>query len=98
MKNPPRKRRVIRSRATPTGLEPAASAVTGRRSNQLSYGAKMQANLRAQSTHPFRKIYCARDPSGIRTRAAAVKGRSPGPLDDGASILPGREHVPARAK
>ncbi len=25
--------------ATPTGLEPATSAVTGRRSNQLSYGA-----------------------------------------------------------
>lgn len=51
MKNPPRKRRVFSSRATPTGLEPAASAVTGRRSNQLSYGAKLQANLRAQSTH-----------------------------------------------
>ena len=27
--------------ATPTGLEPATSAVTGRRSNQLSYGASM---------------------------------------------------------
>ena len=27
--------------ATPTGLEPAASAVTGRRSNQLSYGANL---------------------------------------------------------
>jgi hypothetical protein len=26
--------------ATPTGLEPATSAVTGRRSNQLSYGAR----------------------------------------------------------
>ncbi len=25
--------------ATPIGLEPATSAVTGRRSNQLSYGA-----------------------------------------------------------
>jgi hypothetical protein len=25
--------------ATPTGLEPATSAVTGRHSNQLSYGA-----------------------------------------------------------
>ncbi len=25
--------------ATPTGLEPAASAVTGRRANQLRYGA-----------------------------------------------------------
>src|SRR3954453_20689528 len=27
--------------ATPTGLEPAASAVTGRRANQLRYGASM---------------------------------------------------------
>jgi hypothetical protein len=27
------------SLATPTGLEPAASAVTGRRANQLRYGA-----------------------------------------------------------
>ena len=27
--------------ATPTGLEPAASAVTGRRANQLRYGARM---------------------------------------------------------
>ena len=26
-------------RATPTGLEPATSAVTGRRANQLRYGA-----------------------------------------------------------
>ena len=26
--------------ATPTGLEPAASAVTGRRANQLRYGAR----------------------------------------------------------
>ncbi len=29
-----------RSVATPTGLEPAASAVTGRRANQLRYGAR----------------------------------------------------------
>ena len=28
-----------RSSATPTGLEPATSAVTGRRANQLRYGA-----------------------------------------------------------
>ena len=26
--------------ATPTGLEPATSAVTGRRANQLRYGAR----------------------------------------------------------
>src|SRR4051812_17503331 len=30
-----------RSAATPTGLEPATSAVTGRRANQLRYGASM---------------------------------------------------------
>ena len=29
----------LASMATPTGLEPAASAVTGRRANQLRYGA-----------------------------------------------------------
>ena len=55
--------------ATPTGLEPATSAVTGRRANQLRYGALM--------------VQGTRIPNGIRTRAAAVKGRSPGPLDDG---------------
>jgi hypothetical protein len=31
--------RAVRALATPTGLEPAASAVTGRRANQLRYGA-----------------------------------------------------------
>ena len=29
--------------ATPTGLEPATSAVTGRRANQLRYGALLKA-------------------------------------------------------
>ena len=29
--------------ATPTGLEPATSAVTGRRANQLRYGALVKA-------------------------------------------------------
>ena len=28
-----------KTRAEPTGLEPATSSVTGRRSNQLSYGS-----------------------------------------------------------
>ena len=55
--------------ATPTGLEPATSAVTGRRANQLRYGALGKALLRI--------------PNGIRTRATAVKGRGPRPLDDG---------------
>jgi hypothetical protein len=56
-------------RATPTGLEPATFAVTGRRANQLRYGALCKAFLRT--------------PNGIRTRATAVKGRRPRPLDDG---------------
>ena len=56
--------------ATPTGLEPATSAVTGRRANQLRYGALLI-------------VLVVRIPNGIRTRAAAVKGRSPRPLDDG---------------
>jgi hypothetical protein len=33
------------SGATPTGLEPATSAVTGRRANQLRYGASMVLRL-----------------------------------------------------
>ncbi len=33
--------------ATPTGLEPATSAVTGRRANQLRYGARYRARERA---------------------------------------------------
>ena len=58
-------------RATLTGLEPATSAVTGRHANQLRYRA-MLVEL------------CGRDPNGIRTRATAVKGRRPRPLNDGA--------------
>ena len=54
--------------ATLTGLEPATSAVTGRRANQLRHRAIM--------------IFSG-TPNGIRTRVAAVKGRSPRPLDDG---------------
>ncbi len=39
--------------ATPTGLEPATSAVTGRRANQLRYGALRPKNLSAPSGCPF---------------------------------------------
>ena len=55
-----------------TGLEPATSAVTGRRANQLRY-----RTLLLQNHH-------LGDPNGIRTRAAAVKGWCPRPLNDGA--------------
>jgi integrase len=58
--------------ATPTGLEPATSAVTGRRANQLRYGAKRVVRI----------------PNGIRTRVTAVKGRCPRPLDDGDLVSP----------
>ena len=68
--------------ATPTGLEPATSAVTGRRSNQLSYGA-----LLALPNDPHASAM-ERTPNGIRTRAAALKGRCPGPLDDGGVTPP----------
>ncbi|SBS71153.1 hypothetical protein MIPYR_100021 [uncultured Microbacterium sp.] len=58
--------------ATLTGLEPATSAVTGRHANQLRYRA-MLIQLCGKG-----------DPNGIRTRATAVKGRRPRPLNDGA--------------
>ena len=62
------------SHATLTGLEPATSAVTGRRANQLRHRANLLWNY-------------FRTPNGIRTRAAAVKGRCPRPLDDGGLSL-----------
>ena len=59
--------------ATLTGLEPATSAVTGRRANQLRHRALL-----------YRFHYgCCRAPYGIRTRATALKGRRPRPLDEG---------------
>ena len=60
--------------ATLTGLEPATSAVTGRRANQLRYRALLGNQF----------ILHLGAPNGIRTRVAAVKGRSPRPLNDGA--------------
>src|SRR5690242_12336266 len=67
--------------ATPTGLEPATSAVTGRRANQLRYGA-------------MRGAWVVRAPNGIRTRATALKGRRPGPLDDGGAAWANPVHGP----
>ena len=62
-----------------TGLEPATSALTGRRALQLLHRtllcncAWFPSNFRCQVTSA---------PNGIRTRATALKGRRPGPLDD----------------
>jgi hypothetical protein len=60
-----------KAEATQTGLEPATFAVTGRRANQLRHWA----------------LLLFRAPNGIRTRAAALKGRSPRPLDDGDLVV-----------
>ena len=61
--------------ATPTGLEPATSAVTGRRANQLRYGAL--SDLRLGSGTPNR----------VRTGVTGVKGQRPRPLDDGGTWI-----------
>jgi hypothetical protein len=63
-----------------TGLEPATSALTGRRALQLLH----RTLLRLDSLHNR-----ASAPNGIRTRATALKGRRPGPLDDegGSAII-----------
>src|SRR5690606_18302652 len=59
-----------------TGLEPATSALTGRRALRLLH----------------RTLLWCRAPNGIRTRATALKGRRPRPLDDGGGsvIIPHR--------
>src|SRR5918994_3571220 len=86
--------------ATPTGLEPAASAVTGRRANQLRYGARCSLRSGGTLTHGQRlspigvEVGPGRTPNRIRTGATAVKGRGPGPLDDGGPLAPDE---PARA-
>ncbi len=64
--------------ATLTGLEPATSAVTGRRANQLRHRALLNY-LRG----PRYRVPRRRTPYGIRTRATALKGRRPRPLDEG---------------
>src|SRR5439155_3146941 len=58
----------LRRLAVPTGFEPAISALTGRRVGP------------GYTTGPYA---FSRAPNGIRTRASALKGRDPRPLDDG---------------
>ncbi len=65
-----------------TGLEPATSAVTGRRANQLRHRAILNCGLK-KDRYEAKEL---RTPNGIRTRAAAVKGRCPRPLDDGGPL------------
>ena len=59
------------SLAVLTGLEPATSTLTGWRANRLLYRTICAGHLADGA------------PNGIRTRAAALKGRCPRPLDDG---------------
>src|SRR5690349_6005093 len=61
--------------ATPTGLEPATSAVTGRRANQLRHGARCDRDSTARpEPHPKRdsaSIDRSTDASADRIRPAA---------------------------
>jgi hypothetical protein len=63
------------ARAVLTGFEPATSTLTGWRA--LRAALQDQAALTTASSAP----------NGIRTRAAALKGRCPRPLDDGGSTV-----------
>ena len=68
-----------------TGLEPAASTLTGWRSNQLIYRTpRPQADeVRTVGPHPKeRNPAILGTPYGIRTRVTGVKGRRPRPLDE----------------
>ena len=52
--------------ATPTGLEPATSAVTGRRANQLRYGAlRKQGLLLMPFRYPERSVQNRVPPTGF---------------------------------
>ena len=60
------------------GFEPTASRATTWRSNQLSYGLHFVQLVKQTE---LRTAY------GIRTRATAVKGRRPRPLDERGIVL-----------
>ncbi len=59
-----------------TGFEPAASTLTGWRALQTAPQDQICTRER------IRICKVVRAPNGIRTRATALKGRRPGPLDD----------------
>ena len=64
----------------PTGLEPATSAVTGRRSNQLSYGSSSMRDgetllmALADGFNNFSVIYPAAGNPGLMASAALAPG------------------------
>ncbi len=61
-----------------TGFEPAASTLTGWRALQTApQDLAVVRDMRRTVSHTV-----PRAPNGIRTRATALKGRRPGPLDD----------------
>ncbi len=72
-----------RSPAVLTGFEPAASALTGRRALQTAPQDQMR-------TLAVRRR--DRAPRGVRIPVTALKGRRPGPLDDGGSTAPEAAH------
>ena len=93
-------------RAVLTGLEPATSTLTGWRALQLLYrtlkvlpyfyftGVSTGSDQEILARHRAGESPC-RSPYGIRTRAAALKGRCPRPLDEGAEHpMPGGQPNP----
>src|SRR5579864_5826039 len=80
-----------------TGFEPATSTLTGWRALRAAlqdHAVPRTASYalpnptRCQPVQPLLLTPASRTPNGIRTRAAALKGRCPRPLDDGGSTVP----------
>jgi hypothetical protein len=72
-----------------TGFEPATSGLTGRRA--LRAAPQVLDQVVRGRTVSRDDSDRARTPNGIRTRATALKGRRPRPLDDGGSHRRARE-------